>query len=401
MADILPLQFAGAVLQGGGGGLWTSHKIPISYCTGQIDFYVTGWQTDQPSGALWQTRFQLTADLAGSGLAHIPPTTVTHPQTDTTEHDTAIASDLVGQHYVEFAVIGFGSSSFSFTANVRAVSTDLSCAYGTEARPDVGSLIWLTPGVLYSLAESNKSAWITPMLASLLGTTLNVLQLCSAGRPVMPIITQQDATDLSDPASFAAFSAAKDKMLEWVKWAIWPGFCQCVAAPPGSPDPCSPDYAVADKPGTIQPYTPPVFDNTALAGGLEQIEAKLDAVSIKLAYIENYVTLIQRQGVPFGSIPGALHTGLSGAGTLAVQGLLGVSIESTTIPAYLSGSMAPVNSYFRLGEIAFGTTDGWQRRQVITHNPHLILPIGGNVTVIAYRFVEGVVANILELVRES
>jgi hypothetical protein len=77
-----------------------------------------------------------------------------------------------------------------------------------------------------------------------------------------------------------------------------------------------------------------------------------------------------------------------------------LAVDSTAKPAYLSSDMAPVASWFKLGEISWGTADGWTARRVVTHDPHLFLEIGADVTTCAYLFEPGVTANIRELIRE-
>jgi len=127
---------------------------------------------------------------------------------------------------------------------------------------------------------------------------------------------------------------------------------------------------------------------------------QMTAIAQELAYARRDVQLIQRQHVPFAYVAGTLHTGLSGAGTITVSTILGLSIQTTTMPPYLSSDMAPVQSWFKLGEVSWGTPDGWMARRIVTHNPHLYLDIDGDITEVGYLFEPGVVANILELVRE-
>ncbi len=113
------------------------------------------------------------------------------------------------------------------------------------------------------------------------------------------------------------------------------------------------------------------------------------------------VRLIQRQKVPFAYVPGTAHTGLTGAGTIAVQGLLGLSVVITAQPGYFSSDMAPVASTFKFGSLSWGTTDGYELRHVVTHNPHLFTGIDGDIAAIGYLFEPGVTATILELLREA
>jgi hypothetical protein len=150
-------------------------------------------------------------------------------------------------------------------------------------------------------------------------------------------------------------------------------------------------------PSPVESFT---CDPSNLCANVEQLTLAVTALTQGQRQIANLVQLIQRQHVPFGSIPGMSHTGLTGSGTLSVQGILGLSVTPTVIPGYLSATMAPVNSYYRLGEISLGTAAGWERRMIVTHNPHLFTGIDGDITLVGYLFEPGVTATIQELVRE-
>lgn len=113
------------------------------------------------------------------------------------------------------------------------------------------------------------------------------------------------------------------------------------------------------------------------------------------------VTLIQRQVAPFAYVPGGVHSGLSGDGHLAVQGLIGVKVvlDSTgSSVGFLSGDPAEVYS---AGWITWGNADGSSKREFITHSPFVSLPaLAGQYTRLGYTLGDGVSATITELVRE-
>jgi hypothetical protein len=113
------------------------------------------------------------------------------------------------------------------------------------------------------------------------------------------------------------------------------------------------------------------------------------------------VQLIQRQAVPFAYVYGTNHTGLSGNGELTVTGLIGASVDVTTLPSsYGQVDGTPVE-LFDLGFITFGTTDGWQKSIRIDHDGSLMLPpAAGAFTRLGYTLSPGVVVAIRELVRE-
>jgi len=113
------------------------------------------------------------------------------------------------------------------------------------------------------------------------------------------------------------------------------------------------------------------------------------------------VTLIQRQVAPFGYIASTVHSGITGAGELAVQGLLGVKVLPTTIPTPIGVEFGDPLEYFDMGWIAWGNADGFSARERITHAPFTSLPAAaGQYTKIGYTLAPGMVASFTELVRE-
>jgi hypothetical protein len=112
------------------------------------------------------------------------------------------------------------------------------------------------------------------------------------------------------------------------------------------------------------------------------------------------VTLIQRQLAPFATVHGAAHTGLSGQGSIAVQGILGVAVDITTAPGRLGEESGVPITLWDAGWINIGTADGYGPRQFITSDPFLLRPVAPDVTVIGYSIAPDVVVTITEIVRE-
>lgn len=123
-------------------------------------------------------------------------------------------------------------------------------------------------------------------------------------------------------------------------------------------------------------------------------------VAAQLDKLLQLVTLIQRQSVPFAYVPGTRHVGLVGSGQIAVQGLIGISVILTTVPAYLGNIAGDPPELFDVGYVTMGTADGFTRSCRIDHNPTLIFPVSAAVTTIGYTLEPNVVADVLELVRE-
>jgi len=110
--------------------------------------------------------------------------------------------------------------------------------------------------------------------------------------------------------------------------------------------------------------------------------------------------LMQRQIVPFAYITGATHSGLSGTGTVSVQGVLGVLLN-VSIPSRAGESVGTPDTRFDVGWINFGTTDGYEERRFIQSDSQLVFPnVGGIWTIVGYSLLPGVTMTLTEIIRE-
>jgi hypothetical protein len=159
---------------------------------------------------------------------------------------------------------------------------------------------------------------------------------------------------------------------------------QSLAATTDTIDATERQYCGGARPGPLQPCCPP---DAALSGRIDQI--------LQL------VTLVQRQIAPFGYVPGAAHPGLTGHGSFAVQGIIGVKIHLSA--TNLSGGLrdGSPQELFDQGFITLGTADGFEHSVRVDHQDQLVLPIAaGAFTVVGYSLEVGVTATITELRRE-
>jgi len=150
---------------------------------------------------------------------------------------------------------------------------------------------------------------------------------------------------------------------------------------------------LCDAPGTtVGPCCPP---DPILTGLIMQLAQQLALVSRDL-------TLVQRQAVPFGYVPGANHTGLSGAGELAIADLLGARVTITaTTPGTIGSSAGNPERLFGAGYVQWGSADGFTPRVWLDQVETLTFPpYAGAYTLLAYSLPPGVVVDILELERE-
>jgi hypothetical protein len=153
---------------------------------------------------------------------------------------------------------------------------------------------------------------------------------------------------------------------------------------------------------TLKQDTVDVFCNGEGAGGVVSPCCPPDpGLVAMLSQIQQMVTLIQRQASPFSYVYGANHVGLTGHGSFAVSGLLGVSVAPTTIPSSYGLEVGSPIEYFGLGFITLGTADGWTTSRPLDHDGTLMIPPSAGVfTSIGYTLAPGIVADIRELVRE-
>jgi hypothetical protein len=125
------------------------------------------------------------------------------------------------------------------------------------------------------------------------------------------------------------------------------------------------------------------------------------AVNLLLESVLQLTTLIQRQAVPFAYLTSTVHSGLTGAGSIDIFGLLGVAVTVDTIPDSRGRSGTTPTEYFDLGYITFGVVDGFPHSVKLEHNGQLIMPARCSVfTSLSYDLTPGVEITITELVRE-
>ncbi len=144
-------------------------------------------------------------------------------------------------------------------------------------------------------------------------------------------------------------------------------------------------FCGANRPGGVtQPCCPP-----------DEATANL------LEVILRTVTLIQRQNAPFAYVAGTSHSGISSAGSIAIQGLIGAKVDVTTLPSSYGSAGSSPTELFDLGFLTFGTPDGWPSSYRLDHDPMLMFPRGaGLYTTLDYDLGPGVVVTITELLRE-
>jgi len=282
---------------------------------------------------------------------------------------------------------------------IVCIATTGYCRYGTRVKPDQSLVLVLDSAAL------SAAALLVPELrllvvawSAFLGWTFVPGTVCAGPPPAMPTFTDADflfGTQIPAPGSIGKFWTA-------LQSALWPVYCECVPAtgsdPPAIPEP----LPVVNPPPSGFPTqpSPVVCDDAALCATLDAIIRMLSNMSAQLGWLRTDVELIQRQGVPFGYVTGAVHPGLTGDGSFDVADILGLAVNCTTIPGYLSFNAGTPDEHLFLGRLNLGTLDGWAPRLVLVDQPQLFLGVSGALTVVGYSLAPGVVATITELRRE-
>jgi hypothetical protein len=162
------------------------------------------------------------------------------------------------------------------------------------------------------------------------------------------------------------------------------------------------DSSTGSGGSTLTGTTIEAFCGGAAPGGTQQPCCPPDAATqAQLDQILAMVTLIQRQSAPFGYVYGDNHTALTGNGSFAVSGLIGCSVDVTTLPDSYGRAVGSPERLFDLGFVTLGTADGYEQSRRIDSDGTLFLPPqSGAFTAIGYTLSPGVEVSIRELVRE-
>lgn len=177
---------------------------------------------------------------------------------------------------------------------------------------------------------------------------------------------------------------------------------QVVACPVGT-NFVRPDFTVSGGAGTSgMSYSIDGYCTSAPPGASASPCCPPDPnTQLQLDAILRMVTLLQRQLVPFAYISSTPHAGLTGTGTIAVQGLLGVRIDLTTMPGSLTQDASVPPFVYNVGWVSIEDANGFID-ETRAHAQHQVWfsRIASDATLVGYSFAPGIVATITELQRE-
>lgn len=294
---------------------------------------------------------------------------------------------------------GMDSPGFVGTLDLTLFDDLAYCAYGTQLQSRWTRFVNLAPNLLQLAAGimTDGAAW--PIVAYFAGSLFDAGDLCTSSRGAPVTFTASELLELAGMVLSPPRLDLVQKATAWLGWALWPTFCECIGGSP-SPNPYPPISQPAPPGAPPGPFVGYACDNTDLCTAVQQLALALNALLQQQRQLTGMVTLIQRQGVPFGYVTGTVHGPLSGQGEFTVADILGLSIDATVIPLANPPTGGDPQTYRSLGKISVGTTDGWERTYWVTHDPYLILPISGAVTKVGWTFPSGVIAYVTELLRE-
>lgn len=164
------------------------------------------------------------------------------------------------------------------------------------------------------------------------------------------------------------------------------GQCSQTTTPPTSP---------------TQPTQPPqlTLPPSWACSSTGDLCTRLQQISEKIDWMFSQVNLIQRQIVPFAYVPG-VTVSVSGNGSLAVSGILGLSLSLTDTRSGITNFPDNPTTIIDLGWLTTSTSDGNEEALPIRRTNQLFLGISPAVTSVRWALPVGVSGTLKTLLRE-
>lgn len=260
------------------------------------------------------------------------------------------------------------------------------CQYGTRRRADKPLVAVIDSLLLQAALTLIPGEWLGMLLNIWIGSTVDVQVLCASPPHDVPTIV----TDMLINPGRGTF--------EILRRVLWDEMCEC-APGPTTPTPYPP-YNPTMPPGWPTSPTYPV-NPTNPCLDLTEVRRKLDELLRITGQDYTVDVLNQRYSLPFATVNGAVHSGLSGEGSFAIAVLVGVQIVITGHP--LGRELEGVPHYiWDLGWISCMDGNGFIQERRITRLNEVWMPRGfQEATILGYSFKTGVTARITELEAEG
>lgn len=192
--------------------------------------------------------------------------------------------------------------------------TTPACQYGTQPTSSAPGTVIITDSLISAALAAVDMSPLVTLFAPLVGLAMAVDLLCGSQPPQMPPLDSNPSLN------------SLGELLQAFKAVSWPYFCECS---PGTPAPINFPPPVANVSGT--PPAPIVWpcDPVDTCANISEILRQIGNVQQQVASNYALTTLLQRYRLPFALVPGAMHTGLTGAGSFAVSRLIGIGVNVT------------------------------------------------------------------------
>lgn len=259
------------------------------------------------------------------------------------------------------------------------------CPYGTQPKSTTDPFVFVTDAFLESLKGLFGWTRLGGVFNPLLGVSLNTTEICSQLPATLP------------PFEVSQIITIGARALEQLKIMAWYALCECrdgptPPTPPERPPVVEDPNLPRDRVIIVNP-TNPCLDLTEVRRMLDEL--------LRLVQVDYSLdTLMQRYSLPFATIRGATHSGLTGTGSIAIPRCIGVQVVVT---ANLPGrSLEGAPPYvWDVGWASLMDDNGFIQERRITRGVEVWLPRGmQEATTFGYVFKDGVVASVTELYAE-
>jgi hypothetical protein len=205
-----------------------------------------------------------------------------------------------------------GGTMHGFTASVSPPPPN--CAYGTRLSSVGNTVLFLSVEVIQAaLGRVGLGAlgWLFSFAAN---TTIDMSVVCGTGPGELP-----------DP-TLDWFTSSVETKWRWFRAILWYSYCECI---PGSPAPIP--YPIPGLQPPANSPVPPTYtcNETDICATLVAIRQAVGALQTQMASTLELTTLLQRYELPFATIPGARHSGLTGTGSFLIPRCAGLELEVT------------------------------------------------------------------------
>jgi hypothetical protein len=260
------------------------------------------------------------------------------------------------------------------------------CAYGTRKKATSPVVDLLTEAALVGIMEAAGLQWWEVLLLVFAGQQLDVNALCAQLPPTPP------------PPTPEALEYPPYKLLDYLYQMVWNTYCECI---PGTPSPPSPPMPTGTKPTGMPDPRVIVVNPTNPCLDITEVRRMLDSIMRQLNIDVQLDTLQQRYMLPFATIPGAVHSGLTGSGSFAISRLIGVQIVVTANLPDRTLEGAPLYVW-DIGWISIMDGNGFIQERRITREVEVWMPSHfQEATLLGYSLKGAVEVRITELQAET